>query len=42
MARPATGVEGHISTEFLEPEGPFGESHGHVNPQDGSSSHADR
>jgi 4-hydroxy-3-polyprenylbenzoate decarboxylase len=27
-------IEGHISTEFLEPEGPFGESHGHVNPQE--------
>jgi UbiD family decarboxylase len=24
-------IEGFISTEFLEPEGPFGESHGHVN-----------
>jgi 4-hydroxy-3-polyprenylbenzoate decarboxylase len=27
-------IEGYISTEFLEPEGPFGESHGHVNPQE--------
>jgi len=24
-------IEGFISTEFLEPEAPFGESHGHVN-----------
>jgi 4-hydroxy-3-polyprenylbenzoate decarboxylase len=24
-------IEGLIDTEFLEPEGPFGESHGHVN-----------
>ena len=24
-------VEGFVSTEFLEPEAPFGESHGHVN-----------
>jgi 4-hydroxy-3-polyprenylbenzoate decarboxylase len=27
-------VEGHIDTEFLEPEAPFGESHGHVNLQE--------
>ena len=27
-------IEGYISTEFLEPEGPFGESHGHVNLQE--------
>jgi UbiD family decarboxylase len=27
-------IEGNISTEFLEPEGPFGESHGHVNLQE--------
>jgi UbiD family decarboxylase len=27
-------IEGFISTEFLEPEGPFGESHGHVNLQE--------
>jgi len=27
-------VEGYISTEFLEPEAPFGESHGHVNLQE--------
>jgi 4-hydroxy-3-polyprenylbenzoate decarboxylase len=27
-------IEGLISTEFLEPEGPFGESHGYVNPQE--------
>ncbi len=25
--------EGHISTEFLEPEGPFGESHGYMHPR---------
>jgi len=24
-------IEGLVDTEFLEPEGPFGESHGHVN-----------
>jgi len=24
-------IEGHVDTEFLEPEGPFGESHGHIN-----------
>ncbi len=23
-------IEGYIDTEYLEPEGPFGESHGHV------------
>ncbi|HWP34129.1 MAG TPA: UbiD family decarboxylase [Thermodesulfobacteriota bacterium] len=27
-------VEGFIDTEWLEPEGPFGESHGHVNLQE--------
>ena len=27
-------IEGLISTEFLEPEGPFGESHGYVNLQE--------
>lgn len=27
-------VEGWIDTEFLEPEAPFGESHGHVNLQE--------
>ena len=27
-------VEGFIDTEYLEPEGPFGESHGHVNAQE--------
>jgi 4-hydroxy-3-polyprenylbenzoate decarboxylase len=27
-------VEGFVSTEFLEPEAPFGESHGHVNLQE--------
>jgi UbiD family decarboxylase len=27
-------IEGYISTEFLEPEAPFGESHGHVNLQE--------
>ncbi|MGH7825052.1 MAG: UbiD family decarboxylase [Candidatus Binatia bacterium] len=27
-------VEGFISTEWLEPEAPFGESHGHVNPKE--------
>ena len=27
-------IEGLISTEALEPEGPFGESHGHVNLQE--------
>jgi UbiD family decarboxylase len=34
---PADGeiiVEGWISTEWLEPEAPFGESHGHVNPKE--------
>ena len=24
-------IEGHLDTEYFEPEGPFGESHGHVN-----------
>jgi 4-hydroxy-3-polyprenylbenzoate decarboxylase len=27
-------IEGFISTDLLEPEGPFGESHGHVNLQE--------
>jgi 4-hydroxy-3-polyprenylbenzoate decarboxylase len=27
-------VEGYVDTEFLEPEGPFGENHGHVNMQE--------
>jgi 4-hydroxy-3-polyprenylbenzoate decarboxylase len=27
-------VEGYVDTEYLEPEGPFGESHGHVNTQE--------
>ena len=27
-------IEGYISTELLEPEAPFGESHGHVNLQE--------
>lgn len=27
-------IEGWISTEWLEPEAPFGESHGHVNPKE--------
>lgn len=27
-------IEGLIDTDFLEPEGPFGESHGHVNLQE--------
>src|SRR4030081_2050360 len=27
-------VEGYIETEYLEPEAPFGESHGHVNLQE--------
>ena len=27
-------VEGYIDTEYLEPEAPFGESHGHVNLQE--------
>ena len=27
-------IEGHVSTELLEPEAPFGESHGHVNLQE--------
>ena len=26
--------EGRFSTEFLEPEAPFGESHGHMNPRE--------
>ena len=27
-------IEGYVETEFLEPEAPFGESHGHVNLQE--------
>lgn len=27
-------IEGYVDTEFLEPEGPFGESHGYVNLQE--------
>jgi len=27
-------IEGWLSTEWLEPEAPFGESHGHVNPKE--------
>jgi UbiD family decarboxylase len=27
-------IEGHVDTEFLEPEGPFGESHGYVALED--------
>jgi UbiD family decarboxylase len=27
-------IEGYIETEYLEPEAPFGESHGHVNLQE--------
>ena len=27
-------VEGYVDTEYLEPEAPFGESHGHVNTQE--------
>ena len=27
-------VEGYIDTDYLEPEAPFGESHGHVNTQE--------
>ncbi|HXG52152.1 MAG TPA: UbiD family decarboxylase [candidate division Zixibacteria bacterium] len=27
-------IEGWVNTEFLEPEAPFGESHGHVNPKE--------
>ncbi len=27
-------VEGYVSTDWLEPEAPFGESHGHVNPKE--------
>jgi len=27
-------IEGYVSTEYLEPEAPFGESHGHVNLQE--------
>ena len=27
-------IEGFVDTEYLEPEAPFGESHGYVNPQE--------
>ncbi|HEY7244547.1 MAG TPA: UbiD family decarboxylase [Xanthobacteraceae bacterium] len=27
-------IEGYVDTEYLEPEAPFGESHGHVNTQE--------
>ena len=27
-------IEGEIATNYLEPEGPFGESHGHVAMED--------
>ena len=27
-------IEGYVNTEWLEPEAPFGESHGHVNPKE--------
>lgn len=27
-------IEGKVNTEFYEPEGPFGESHGHVHPRE--------
>lgn len=27
-------IEGYVNTEYLEPEAPFGESHGHVNLQE--------
>lgn len=27
-------IEGHIRTDYLEPDGPFGESHGHMDPGD--------
>ena len=27
-------IEGHVSTEYLQPEAPFGESHGYVNLQE--------
>ncbi|MBI4632515.1 MAG: UbiD family decarboxylase [Deltaproteobacteria bacterium] len=27
-------IEGNISTEYLEPEGPFGESHGYMHPRE--------
>ena len=26
-------IEGHLNTEFVEPEGPFGESHGYMHPR---------
>jgi UbiD family decarboxylase len=29
-------IEGKVSTEFFELEGPFGESHGHMHPREGS------
>ncbi len=32
-------IEGYISTELLEPEAPFGESHGHVNLQEYNGLH---
>jgi 4-hydroxy-3-polyprenylbenzoate decarboxylase len=27
-------IEGYVDTEYLEPEAPFGEAHGYVNPQE--------
>ncbi len=27
-------IEGKVNTEFYEPEGPFGESHGHIHPRE--------
>ncbi len=27
-------IEGYVDTDYLEPEGPYGESHGHVNTQE--------
>ena len=32
-------IEGYIDTEWLEPEAPFGESHGHVNLQEYNAYH---
>ena len=32
-------IEGFIDTEYLEPEAPFGESHGHVNLQEFNAYH---
>ena len=32
--KPSIVIEGFIDTEYLEPEAPFGESHGHVNLQE--------